>query len=75
MLAMNVSQVIDLLGGNKPVAELFGVGTSAVSNWRKFNRFPERLHYRLARETERRGINVDPSIFRPTSRASASAAA
>lgn len=60
---MTASDVIDALGGNRVVAAIFGVRSSAVSNWRAQNRFPPRLHYRLAKECEAQGIKVDPRIF------------
>jgi hypothetical protein len=34
------TQVIDALGGNRPVADLLGVTPAAVSNWRHFGVFP-----------------------------------
>lgn len=58
---MQVSDVIAAMGGNKAVAELFGVGVTAVSNWRKWNRFPPRLHLRVLRECEARGLEFDPA--------------
>lgn len=58
---MQVSEVIDALGGNKAVAEMFGVGVSAVSNWRSWNKFPPRLHLRVLRECEARGLDFDPA--------------
>lgn len=66
--SMTVSDVIDALGGNTPVAALFGVGTSAVSNWRAQGEFPQRIHYRLARECERRGVALDPALLEVSSR-------
>ncbi len=57
------SDLIDALGGNKSVGEIFGVGTSAVSNWRAMNRFPPRLHYRLHTESKRRRLSVSPKLF------------
>lgn len=60
---MTASELIDKLGGNRSVAALFGVRSSAVSNWRAFDRFPARLHYRLAKECEARGIEIDPRLL------------
>lgn len=58
-----VAQVVDALGGNAAVAELTGVGPSAVSNWKSWDRFPPRVHHRLFRECERRGLQVNPRLF------------
>ena len=60
---MTIGDVIDALGGNGEVAALFGVGPSAVSNWRALNRFPARLHYRIAKACEARGIGLDERLF------------
>lgn len=54
-------EVIALLGGNKGVAEIFGVRSSAVSNWRAAGRFPERLHLQVDRLCKERGIDYDPA--------------
>lgn len=60
---MPIDDVIDALGGNKEVAALFGVGSSAVSNWRSAGRFPERLHLRVYRICQERGIEYDPALY------------
>ncbi len=59
------SDVIDALGGNRIVAQIFGVRSSAVSNWRASDRFPARLHYRLAKECEVRGVRLDERLLNP----------
>jgi hypothetical protein len=54
---------IDALGGTSAVAAIAGVGPSAVSNWRKFDRFPPRLYFRLAAAARERGIEAPERLF------------
>lgn len=57
-----VREVVEALGGHQAVMELFGVSyMSAVSNWIAADRFPDRLHLRVLRECEARGIDYDPA--------------
>ena len=58
-----VGTLIDKLGGTGQTAEIFGVLPSAVSNWRRLNRFPARLHYRIAKEAEARDIALSATLF------------
>lgn len=60
-----VNELIDELGGTTAVAKLFGVGSSAVSNWRKAERFPAGVHYLISRLATERGIKL-PKDFLPT---------
>lgn len=61
---MNVSHIIDkLYGGTARAAEHFGVKPSAVSNWKAADRFPPRLHYRIAKDAEREGFRIPAKIF------------
>ena len=60
---MTASDLIDTLGGTSKVAALFGVRSSAVSNWRALNRFPARLHYRISKVCDERSITVDERMF------------
>jgi len=60
---MTVNELIDAFGGTTATAMIFKVLPSAVSNWRHDGKFPERLHLRILREAEKRGIPVDDSIF------------
>lgn len=63
MAMMTVDDVIDALGGTLAVAELFGVGRTAVVNWRTFGKFPARLHYRLAKVCAERGVALDERLL------------
>ncbi|BBK37719.1 hypothetical protein STAQ_27970 [Allostella sp. ATCC 35155] len=58
---MTLSEFIDALGGTAKVAEIFGVGPSAVSNWKAWGRLPDRLHLRAARLAADRGLDFDPA--------------
>jgi hypothetical protein len=57
---LTVSDLIDRLGGNPVVADYCGVSNSAVSNWRAWNRFPDRasLHYRLRQMCKEKRIRL-----------------
>jgi hypothetical protein len=57
---MNVSEFIDALGGTCAAARIFRVTPPAVSNWKKANALPARLHLRAIREAASRGIAFDP---------------
>ncbi len=56
------AKLIDALGGNSAVADMLGVGPSAVSNYRKTG-FPAWTHRRLLSEAAAREIVVDDSMF------------
>jgi len=60
---MTVGDFIDALGGNAAVAKMAGVGRSAVSNWRKFDRFPPRLYLRFAAAARERGFEAPERLF------------
>ena len=66
---MTVTEFIKAFGGPGPLARFCGVGLSAVSNWKKAGQLPARLHYKLAREAERRGIEGATPLFEATERA------
>lgn len=61
--AMTVTDFIKAFGGPGPLSRFCGVGLSAVSNWKKTGQLPARLHYKLAREAERRGIEGVATLF------------
>ena len=60
---MTASDLIDALGGNRVVADLIGVGSSAVSNWRKHDKLPPRLYLQFAAIGRERGVDVPERLF------------
>ena len=60
-----VSDAVDAFGGTTVTSKIFGVLPSAVSNWRTDGRFPDRLHYRISKEAEQRGLKFDKALFEP----------
>ncbi len=65
------TQLIDELGGNTAVAEIAGVGSSAVSNWRKAGVLPPRLYLCFARAGRERGVIVPEELFESQKREAA----
>lgn len=57
---LTAAQVINQLGGTDWCMARYGVGESAVSNWRKRG-FPERLHLQIQRDCQAGGIDYDPT--------------
>ena len=57
------TDVIDALGGNRPVAELTGRTAPAVSNWRKFGVFPANTFVILADALEKRGKSAPSALW------------
>jgi hypothetical protein len=60
MPRMTVTEFIAALGGNSSAAAAFGVGASAVCNWKATNRMPARLHLKALRLAAERGLSFDP---------------
>ena len=56
---LSSSEVIDALGGTMKAAGIFGVRSSAISNWRKRG-FPGHVEARVWHECKRRRINYAP---------------
>ena len=56
------TEIIDALGGTKKVAEMLGVGASAISNYRR-DGFPAAKHYALAKACEASGLAIDDRVF------------
>ena len=56
------AEIIDALGGTKKVAEMLGVGASAISNYRR-DGFPAAKHYALAKACEASGLTIDEGVF------------
>lgn len=63
---MTADELIDAFGGNLVLAEIAGVRSSAVSNWRRLGRLPPRLYLRLAAAGRERGVAVPPELFEET---------
>ena len=59
----STSDVIDKLGGTRAVANLFGCGVNAVSNWRVSNRFPADTYEALTAELTRHGHAASASLW------------
>lgn len=57
---MTVSEFIAAIGGNSSAAAAFGVGASAVCNWKAANRMPDRLHLKALRLAAEKGLSFDP---------------
>ena len=55
-----VADLVAALGGDHEVAAIAGVGRTAVSNWKAWNRIPQRLHYTFFRACQDRGIAWEP---------------
>ena len=56
------AEIIDALGGTKKVAEMLGVGASAISNYRR-DGFPAAKHYALAKACEASGLAIDEGVL------------
>jgi hypothetical protein len=59
----SVRDVVKALGGSKAAAELCGVSTNAVSNWRSWNRLPAHTFPIVSRELLNRGLTAEISLF------------
>jgi hypothetical protein len=59
----NVSDIIDLLGGNTSVAHLTSRSSNAVSNWRTFGKFPAQTFLLIKAELKRRGASAPDSLW------------
>lgn len=58
-----VESIIEALGGTSAVAELSGVGLSAVSNWKKRGRIPSEKFLMFKEALAMRGDEADPVLF------------
>jgi len=63
---MTANELIDAFGGNRKMAKIAGVLTSAVSNWRKIGRLPPRLYLRIAAAGREQNIPVPEGLFKAT---------
>lgn len=67
------SEVIDALGGNRPVAELTSSTHKAVSNWRGFPKFPSNTYLAMTAALAARGKTAPASLWGMRAVAEASA--
>ena len=58
-----VEEVIDKLGGSAEVAQLVGVGVSAVSMAKSRKHFPHAWRMRLWQEAQRRDLQIAPNLI------------
>ena len=62
-MLQTVEEVIDRLGGSAEVADLIGVGVSAVSNAKSRNSFPHSWRMRLWQEAQRQNLEIAPDLI------------
>lgn len=62
-MLQTVEQVIDKFGGSAKVADLVGVGVSAVSNAKSRNHFPHAWRMRLWQEAKRQNFDIAPDLI------------
>jgi hypothetical protein len=60
----STSDVIDALGGTKPVCSLLQVKEGAVSVWRVHNLLPPHTFPTISQELLKRGLAADLSLWR-----------
>lgn len=60
----DVATLVAHFGGTAKFAEWANVGSSCVSNWKALDAIPTGYHLRLFLETRRRGLAVDPRLFK-----------
>lgn len=56
----SVEKFVDALGGSAAVAEIAGVGASAVSNWKANGEIPAEYFFLFARAANARGLTFEP---------------
>lgn len=55
--------IIDALGGTAAVADLFGVGLPAVSNWAARDSIPPRYATAISAALKKKRMVADPAVF------------
>ena len=65
--------VVKALGGTKETAIWTGLGMPAVSNWIARGSLPPEWYRAITDELDRKGIDVDPNLFRQEEPAKANA--
>jgi hypothetical protein len=63
------SEVIEALGGNRPVADLTGSTHKAVSNWRGFPKFPANTYLAMTAALATIGKTAPASLWGMKARA------
>lgn len=58
-----IEQLVDALGGEKVVAETFGISQPAVANWKLRGQIAAGWHLRLLAMARGRKLRVDPCVF------------
>lgn len=59
-----VADVVDILGGRAPTAELLEVGPNAVSNWTSAGKFPAELYIMVQEELGLRNLVAPTHLFK-----------
>lgn len=63
VMLQTVDEVIAKFGGSAEVANLVGVGVSAVSMAKSRNHFPHSWRMRLWQEAKRRDLEIAPNLI------------
>jgi hypothetical protein len=63
IMLTKVDDVITQLGGTAKVAEMLGVGVTAVLNFKARGYIPPRWHLLISQEAARRKLAVSPELF------------
>jgi hypothetical protein len=58
------SEIIDALGGNRPVADLTLSKPNAVSNWRNFGTFPPKTYFAITEALRAIGKTAPVTLWR-----------
>lgn len=64
ILLRSVRSIVEALGGIAAVAELLGVGPTAVANWLAYDVIPPRWYLLLSDVLAERGRKADRKLFR-----------
>lgn len=59
----SIADVVKAFGGTSGMAEWAGIGASAVSNWIDRDQIPPGWHFRMYRDAQSRGYEIDPAVF------------
>ena len=64
----NISQLISLLGGTGVVAKMLRIQPSAISNWKKVNKIPNRKHQAILQLSSNLDINIEKFFSKKTNK-------